>query len=325
MKLNALEHPKTLAFASRLGVELPTAIGHLELLWAFTAKQSPRGDVGKWEDGAIALACYYKGEPEKFVNSLLKSGLMDAHKTHRLVIHDWQEHCPNWIRAKLKKIGADFISTKAAASVPTEVPTEVLTEVGSCEPPSVPSSRAQILPSHAMPSHASTTAPAAPTVEDVSRETTGDWFLDFKIAYPTRAGDYRWHGARKAANARIAEGHTAEQFIDGARRYAKFCEDTGKLNTEHVKQAATFLGPDKPFMDPWTLPETPASRAAKKRADSERIEWANLAERAERVGFRKRTDRDDLGGYRTLLDRHEAALPRKGAKSAAELLRGQAS
>ena len=56
VKLDALDHPKTLDLAARLNVELPTVIGHLELLWAFTGKKASQGGIGKWPDGAIARA-----------------------------------------------------------------------------------------------------------------------------------------------------------------------------------------------------------------------------------------------------------------------------
>jgi hypothetical protein len=88
----------------------------------------------------------------------------------------------------------------------------------------------------------------------VSRETQPDWLLDFKLAYPARAGDQGWRRAVKAANARLAEGHTVAEFIAGAKRYAAHCEALGKVGTEFVKQAATFLGPDKPFLESWSAP-----------------------------------------------------------------------
>lgn len=90
--------------------------------------------------------------------------------------------------------------------------------------------------------------------QKVSRETDPDWWLDFKLAYPNRAGDHGWRKAQKAANARITEGHAVQEFIDGAKRYAAYCAATGKIGTEFVKQASTFLGPDKPFAEAWEIP-----------------------------------------------------------------------
>lgn len=100
--------------------------------------------------------------------------------------------------------------------------------------------------------------PAKPVRAKVSRESLADWLLDFKVAYPERAGDQGWRKAQRAGNARLAEGHTPRELIDGARRYAEYCRATGKVGTEYVKQAATFLGPDKSFLDPWTPPATKA-------------------------------------------------------------------
>ena len=83
-------------------------------------------------------------------------------------------------------------------------------------------------------------------------------FQALRALYPQRSGDQRWHDARQAINARLREGHTWEQILDGTRRYADWCKTTGKIGTETVKQAATFVGPGKPFLDDWTPPVTKA-------------------------------------------------------------------
>lgn len=131
MKLEALDHPKTLDLASRLEVELPTAIGYLELLWAFTGKKAPQGNIGKWPDGAIARACYWMGRPEVFLLALQESGFIDPDELHRLTVHDWREHAPGWVRAKLKKADLPFLHTLDASSDSTHE--------GTCDPPIEPS------------------------------------------------------------------------------------------------------------------------------------------------------------------------------------------
>jgi len=103
-------------------------------------------------------------------------------------------------------------------------------------------------------------ASATPTRKVVSRGTEDpEWLLDFKLVYPERSGDQGWRKAVRAANQRIAEGHGPAEFIAGARRYAAFCEASGKTGSEYVKQACTFLGPDKPFLLPWHAPPKPES------------------------------------------------------------------
>lgn len=88
------------------------------------------------------------------------------------------------------------------------------------------------------------------------------WLADLKDLMPKRSGDPNWRGAVRAGTARIAEGHTTMQFLDGARRYHEFCRITEKLGTEYVMQASRFLGPGKPFLLPWDPPgvKSPAGR-----------------------------------------------------------------
>lgn len=81
--------------------------------------------------------------------------------------------------------------------------------------------------------------------------------VDFKVAYPERNGSQPWRRALKAIRVRLCEGHTWAEMIDGAKRYEAWCRATGKIGTEKVKQAATFCGPDKEFLDPWHLPKSP--------------------------------------------------------------------
>jgi hypothetical protein len=122
----------------------------------------------------------------------------------------------------------------------------------------------------------SASATPARTVVSRGASTDPEWLLDFKLAYPPRAGDQGWRKAVRAAHARIAEGHTSAEFVAGARRYAAFCDASGKLGSEYVKQACTFLGPDKPFLLPWHAP--PKAETA-----MDRILRANSAHKDDRV------------------------------------------
>jgi hypothetical protein len=124
--------------------------------------------------------------------------------------------------------------------------------------------------------HESPSASATPTRVKVPRETLADedpdWLLEFKLAYPNRAGDQGWRKAVRAAHARIAQGHTTAEFIAGAKRYCAFCDASGKTGTEFVKQACTFLGPDKHFLAPWDPSPTKAEQRLNANIDGAR-EW----------------------------------------------------
>jgi hypothetical protein len=47
MKRGTPEHPKTAHLMAALSIPRPYAVGILELLWHFTARYAPRGDVGR--------------------------------------------------------------------------------------------------------------------------------------------------------------------------------------------------------------------------------------------------------------------------------------
>ena len=79
-------------------------------------------------------------------------------------------------------------------------------------------------------------------------------FESFKVIYPKRSGSQLWSGAIRAANARIKEGATVQDMIDGTYRYAAYCNAIDKTGTQYVMQALTFLGPGKHFLEPWDPP-----------------------------------------------------------------------
>lgn len=88
---------------------LAWANGTLERLWHYTAKYHPQGDIGKARDEFIASAC---GWPETdamtLVDALVAAKWLDRDTTHRLLVHDWAEHCDDSVKKTLKRNGLAF-------------------------------------------------------------------------------------------------------------------------------------------------------------------------------------------------------------------------
>ena len=99
-----------------------------------------------------------------------------------------------------------------------------------------------------------TTAALQPTDADFHR---------FKAEYPKRAGSQPWSRARKAMHARLKAGNTITEILAGTQRYRAFVLETGKEGSEFVMQAATFVGPEKHFLESWELPATDSSGKTK--------------------------------------------------------------
>jgi len=72
-------------------------------------------------------------------------------------------------------------------------------------------------------------------------------------ALPKRTGNNPKKRAARTYQDRIAEGCAPQEILDGALRYARFCKATSKEGTEFVMQVATFLGPERAFLQPWTI------------------------------------------------------------------------
>lgn len=89
-----------------------------------------------------------------------------------------------------------------------------------------------------------------------------------KKEYPKRAGSQPWARAEKAITARLKEDHKPDDILSGVERYAAFVKATGKDGTEFVMQAATFCGPEKHFLEPWSIPKTKSERRQDRNVDA---------------------------------------------------------
>lgn len=81
-------------------------------------------------------------------------------------------------------------------------------------------------------------------------------FEEVWLAYPKRAGGNSKADAFKAWNARVKSGVNPQALLDGVLRYAVYIKATGRLNTEYVKQAATFFGKSLHYEETWAIPST---------------------------------------------------------------------
>lgn len=73
-----------------------------------TAEQAPQGDIGHMSNQDICEEIYYDGDPQKLIEALISSKLLDKSEEHRLIVHDWEKHCDQAIRRKLQRHGKSF-------------------------------------------------------------------------------------------------------------------------------------------------------------------------------------------------------------------------
>lgn len=90
------------------------ATGLLEQMWHFTISSAKRGDIGQHDDELIAEACGWLGEPADLVAMLVETGWLDECDEHRLVVHDWHEHAPGFIKRNIDRAGGFVGAVKRA-------------------------------------------------------------------------------------------------------------------------------------------------------------------------------------------------------------------
>jgi hypothetical protein len=103
MKREAIGHTKIKRLCRKLRVPHYAAIGILESLWHMTALESPQGNIGKLSNEDIAFGIDWKESEDDLINALVQSKWLDAHPEHRLIVHDWHEHCDDYVDMKVAR------------------------------------------------------------------------------------------------------------------------------------------------------------------------------------------------------------------------------
>ncbi len=131
MKKEAVGHTKMKRLCRRLNLQTWQAVGLMELIWQITASETPEGDIGRLSDEDIALAIDYRGDEKVMIGALVDAGWVDQDPIFRLVIHDWFDHCPDYVHLHVARTKRYFVRTNKNS--PTEVVVPKLTRLGGDE------------------------------------------------------------------------------------------------------------------------------------------------------------------------------------------------
>lgn len=145
MKRGTPNHIKTRRLMLRLGIDLAKAVGTLELLWHTAAQFSRRGNIGeKLSDDEIASYVGWAGEAKVLIDGLVECKWLDVSEGHRLIVHDWQDHCDDYTKKTVKRYCEEFcVNGKSVWKIPDKSQTfpELVQKKTAC----------LAMPSHAQP------------------------------------------------------------------------------------------------------------------------------------------------------------------------------
>ena len=83
-------------------------VGILESLWHLTMREAPRGDIGKLDDETIAIELEWDADPATLIRAMVETRWLDESPCHRLIVHDWSEHAPNFVKGNLTSHKQEF-------------------------------------------------------------------------------------------------------------------------------------------------------------------------------------------------------------------------
>lgn len=86
-----------------LGLPLWQATGVLESLWQCTVRNAPSGDIGRLSNEDVAFAIEWERDADELINALVECGWLDLCDKHRLVVHNWRIHCPDFVKRRNSK------------------------------------------------------------------------------------------------------------------------------------------------------------------------------------------------------------------------------
>lgn len=147
MKSGTTEKVKFKRLKRALDLPMWQAAGLLETLWSITSQNTPDGAIGRLANEDIAAAIEWSGDADALVDALVDSGWVDRDDEFRLIVHDWSDHCSNYLRGNFAKHGKQF-----ADLVAKQRQNGSRTTAG-------PSFKAATIPSLTKPSQATPTTP----------------------------------------------------------------------------------------------------------------------------------------------------------------------
>lgn len=102
MKIGTTTHPKFRRLQKQLKLPQYAVAGLLEMIWSLAAQYADDGDISKFTVQEIADYCDWEADPNVMIDALVACRWLDR-DGDRIVIHDWEDHRPNYVSDRLRK------------------------------------------------------------------------------------------------------------------------------------------------------------------------------------------------------------------------------
>lgn len=194
-------------------------VGILESLWGFTAINSPNGDLSAFTPERICAGIEYDGDAKELVRILVEERWLDRPAQNRLVVHDWMDHCPDYVRLKVKR--AENTEDKPPVSEKRRKVSENVESRARDSSPPYPAQRSAALPSAAQRSDNSPpqTTARTPAPADAEKKPPLAYRLAAEISAHSRNSPSATDTAARAACLQSRIDQLGEADVEAAVRW----------------------------------------------------------------------------------------------------------
>jgi hypothetical protein len=209
-------------------------IGLLEAVWKLARVSAPAGDVGRFSNEDIAASIEYYEDADELIAALVDCGWLVEDEEFRLIVNDWSEHVPTYLKgnfAKHNKQFADVVAKQRAKQVTKQPAKQGATK------------SSLVKPSQAKPSHSLSPGP----ISEIEKEdpdggtTVSDGPRSKHFASEEFQGVWRsWLAKQERGNFQRMDPFTQEQQLydlesmstDDAIAIVRF--STGRTNCKNL-------------------------------------------------------------------------------------------
>ena len=128
---SVIGHLKFKLLKCRLKLSQYATVGVLESIWIIGKTTCHDGAIGKYTDEEIATEIEWEGDPAVLIGALVECRWLDRCENNRLVIHDWADHCPRWVKGILarQKKGPAELSSQLSSQLSSELSSELSSQL----------------------------------------------------------------------------------------------------------------------------------------------------------------------------------------------------
>lgn len=220
-------HPKVRRLSRLLDISVPTAIGHVHLLWWWALEFAENGDLSAYESCDIADAMLWSGDPTTLVDALVMcgsksgAGFLDQDERGQLHIHDWAEYTGRvqrlreTARRRMQALRARYANS--SRTVPEQTPHGSSTLRGNHDHDhdmTLKPLRGKSAPGGAPPVSSNAAKPKQPRTNNADQSLLMTWYFEINATAPTGyARTKELRGAHELLERCRGDLHEAQRYL----------------------------------------------------------------------------------------------------------------